>query len=82
MSVSDDTISRRIQDMAEDVNDQLIEKLRRNDFTIQMDKATDSHDDAHLICYVRFVVNKVFHEDLHFCKIIVGETKAVDLFKI
>lgn len=80
--LSDNTISRRIQDMAEDINDQLIEKLIGNDFAIQLDEATDSHNDAHLICYVRFVVNDVFHEDLLFCKTIVGETKAADLFNI
>lgn len=55
------TISRRIQDMAEEINDQLIEKLIGNDFAIQLDEATDSHNDAHLICYVRLVVNEVFH---------------------
>lgn len=80
--LSDNTISRRIQDMAEDINDQLIEKLIGNDFAIQLDEATDSHNDAHLICYVRFVVNDVFHENLLFCKTIVGETKAADLFNI
>jgi len=74
------TISRRIQDMAEDINDQLIEKLIGNDFAIQLDEATDRHNDAHLICCVRLVVNDAFHEDLLFCKTIVGETKAADLF--
>jgi hypothetical protein len=67
--------------MTEDINDQLIEKLKGNVFAIQLDEATDSHNDAHLICYVRFVVNYVFHEDLLFCKTIVGITKAADLFK-
>lgn len=68
--------------MAENINDQLIEKLIENDFAFQLDEATDSHNDAHLICYVKFAVNNVFHEDLLFCKINIGETKLAYLFNI
>ena len=55
--LSDTTISRRICDMADDINTQLIEKVR-DIFAIQLDEATDSHNDAHLICYIRFVDEK------------------------
>jgi hypothetical protein len=50
--LSDNTISRRIHDMAEDINNQLIEKLKGNDFAIQLDEETNSHNVAHLICNV------------------------------
>jgi hypothetical protein len=72
--LSDNTI--RIQDMAEDINEQLIEKLKGNNFAIQLDEATDSHNDAHLVCCVKFIVNDVFREDLLFCKTIVGKIKS------
>jgi hypothetical protein len=62
--------------MAEDINDQLIEKIEGNYFAIQLDETTDSYNDAHLICYVRFVVSDVLHEDLLFCITIVGKKKS------
>jgi hypothetical protein len=51
--LSNNTNTRRIY-MSEDVNDQLIEKLKYKHFGIQLDEATDNNNDAHLICYVRF----------------------------
>lgn len=81
MSLSDNTISRRIIEMADDVNDQLIEKLK-GDFAIQLDEATDMHNDAHLVCFVRFIDDNKFCEDLLFCKSIKSGTKAADLFEI
>lgn len=50
--------------MAEDRNDQLIEKIKGNEFGLQLDEATDSNRDAHLICYVRFVDGNDVMEDL------------------
>ncbi|GFV74381.1 SCAN domain-containing protein 3 [Trichonephila clavipes] len=52
--LSNDTLSRRIDDIAEDVEQQLFGKLRDKSFSIQLDEATDSNKDAHFIAYVRF----------------------------
>ncbi|GFY24806.1 SCAN domain-containing protein 3 [Trichonephila clavipes] len=52
--LSNDTVSRRIDDIAEDVKQQLFGKLRDKLFSIQLDEATDSNKDAHFIAYVRF----------------------------
>ncbi|GFS74687.1 SCAN domain-containing protein 3 [Trichonephila clavipes] len=52
--LSNDTVSRRIDDIAEDVEEQLFGKLRDKLFSIQLDEATDSNKDAHFIAYVRF----------------------------
>jgi hypothetical protein len=65
--LSDTTINRRILDVAEDINDQLIDKLKGKDFSLQLDEATDNNNDGYLICYVRFIDGGVFHEDLLFC---------------
>ena len=50
--LSADIINRRVGDMADDVNDQLMEKLK-DDLAIHLDEAHDSHNNAHLVCYVR-----------------------------
>ncbi|GFV07748.1 SCAN domain-containing protein 3 [Trichonephila clavipes] len=52
--LSNDTVSRRIDDIAEDVEQQLFGKLRDKSFSIQLDEATDSNKDAHFIAHVRF----------------------------
>ncbi|GFS48927.1 zinc finger BED domain-containing protein 5 [Trichonephila clavipes] len=54
MPLSNDTVSRRIDDIAEDVEQQLFGKLRDKLFSIQLDEATDSNKDAHFLAYVRF----------------------------
>ena len=46
---------RRIGDMALDIHDQLIDRTKQREFSLQLDEATDGSRDAHLICYVRFV---------------------------
>lgn len=79
--LSNNTISRRIHDMAKDINEQIVEKLSGL-FSIQLDEATDSNDDAQLICYVRYIEETNVCEDLLFCRKICEGGKAADLFKI
>jgi hypothetical protein len=50
--LSNNTVSRQISDISEDLEEQLIEKLRNNRFAIQIDEATDCSGVAHLIAYV------------------------------
>ncbi|GFY16972.1 protein FAM200B [Trichonephila clavipes] len=56
--LSNDTVSRRIDDIAENVEQHLFGKLRDKLFSIQLDEATDSNKDAHFIAYVRFWDNR------------------------
>ncbi|KAL4107468.1 hypothetical protein QTP88_017810 [Uroleucon formosanum] len=53
--LSNNTISRQIQDISDNINDQLIDKLRNKNFAIQLDEATDNNKDAYLICYLEDV---------------------------
>ena len=82
MLLSNNTISRRIQHIAEDFNDQLIEKIKGKEFGLQLDEATDNNNAAHLICYVWFIDGHNIVEDLLFCKSITAGAKAQDLFEI
>jgi hypothetical protein len=66
--LSNNTISRRMQHIAEDLNDQLIVKLKGKEFGLQLDEATDNKNDAHFICYVQFIDGNNIVEDFFFCK--------------
>ncbi|GFX73418.1 SCAN domain-containing protein 3 [Trichonephila clavipes] len=80
--LSNDTVSRRIDDIAEDVEQQLFGKLRDKLFSIQLDEATDSNKDAHFIAYVRFWDGMSAVEELLFCKPIKLKATAIALFDI
>ncbi|CAH0402530.1 unnamed protein product [Chilo suppressalis] len=56
--------------------------MKSKEFGLQLDEATDSNDDTHLICYVRFLADNIIVEDLLFCKSIIGSAKAQDLYEI
>ncbi|GFV02666.1 zinc finger MYM-type protein 6 [Trichonephila clavipes] len=78
---SNDTVSRRIDDIAEDVEQQLFGKLRDKLFSIQLDEVTDSNKDAHFIAYVRFC-DGMSAVELLFCKTIKLKATAIALFDI
>ena len=83
--LSNNTISRRIDKISDDINDQLVAKMRGNEFSLQLDEATTStsNKDAYLICYVRFIDNDDnIVEDLLFCKPILTNCRAHELFAI
>ncbi|GFY19400.1 zinc finger BED domain-containing protein 5 [Trichonephila clavipes] len=80
--LSNDTVSRRIDDIAEDVEQQLFGKLRDKLFSIQLDEATDSNKDAHFIAYVRFWDGMSAVEELLFCKLIKLKATGIALFDI
>ena len=83
--ISNNTISRRIDKISDDINDQLVAKMHGNEFSLQLDEATTStsNTDAYLICYVRFIDNNHnIVEDLLFCKPILTNCRAHELFAI
>ena len=81
--LSNNTISKRIDKISEDIHDQLVTKIRGNEFSLQLYEATTSHKDAYLICNVRFIDNDDnIVEDLLFCKPILTNCRAHELFTI
>ena len=79
------TSCRRIDKIADNINDQLVAKMRKNEFGLLLDEATTStsHKDIYLICYVRFIDNDYnIIEDLLFCKSILTNCRAHELFAI
>ena len=83
--LSNNTISRRIDKTSNDINNQLVAKMHGNEFSLLLDEATTStnNKDAYLICYVRFIDNDDnIIEDLLFCKPILTNCRAHELFAI
>jgi len=53
--LSDNTVSRRIGEMAEDVSAQLLDQVRASEyFALQLDESTDVANAAELLVYIRF----------------------------
>ncbi len=58
----------RIDEIAADLEEQLIVKLRQRQFTLQIDESTFAGSTALLMAYVRYVEDGSFHEEMLFCE--------------
>lgn len=81
--LSNDTVSRRISDMANNTKEQLIQAVRTSPwFGIQIDETTDVAGLAQLIVFVRGIQDDRAFEDLLFCKPLNMSTKGRDIFTL
>uniref|UniRef100_A0A8C6S3X4 DUF4371 domain-containing protein n=1 Tax=Neogobius melanostomus TaxID=47308 RepID=A0A8C6S3X4_9GOBI len=79
--LSNDTMGRRIQDMAIDMKDQLIERVRENGrFSLQIDESTDLSGAAQLLTFIRYAFEGKMHHDLLFCSAMEGKCTGRDIF--
>jgi hypothetical protein len=80
--LSNDTVSRRISDMASNVKEQLIEKVKTiKYYSIQLDESTDVSNMAHLLTFMRFEDEESVKEELLFCETLLGRTTSNYIFK-
>ena len=76
------TVARRIEDMAEDIEAQLIERIVKSPwFTIQCDESTDIENKAVLLVFVRYLYEADIHEDILCALLLPKNTTASELFK-
>lgn len=81
--LSNNTVSRRIDDMAEDVTVQLLEQVKNSEyFALQLDESTDVANKAQLLVYIRFISEEKIVEEVLFCKAMTGRTTGKDIFRI
>ncbi|XP_030289596.1 zinc finger BED domain-containing protein 5-like [Sparus aurata] len=79
--LSNDTVGRRIQDIANDIKDQLIDRVRKSGrFSLQIDECTDVSGDAQLLAFVRYSYEGKMHEDMLFCSSMEGTCTGRDIF--
>ncbi|XP_054573034.1 LOW QUALITY PROTEIN: zinc finger BED domain-containing protein 5-like, partial [Eptesicus fuscus] len=81
ISLSNNTVCRRIDDMSADILDQVIQEIKSPlpIFSIQLDESTDVANCSQLLVYVRYINDDVFKDEFLFCKPL-ETTTAHDVF--
>ena len=86
--LSNDTISRRIEDLSSNIMNQFREHFDvqgRDDelsqlWALQVDDSTDSTRKAHLFSFIRFVKNESFVNQCLFCKELKTTTRGEEIY--
>ena len=82
LPLPNDTINRRITDMADDVEQQVVAEILRtplNTFSIQLDESTDVSSYAQLLVLAPYIQDGDFKEEFLFCHCLETTTKG-DVF--
>lgn len=78
--LSNNTVQRRIDEMAKDVELSLCEYLQTSKFSIQLDESTLPNNEALLLAYVRFIKEEKICQELLFAKNLETDTKGESIF--
>ena len=81
LSISDNTVQRRIQEMSEDIKNQVVEQIKQSPiFVLQLDESTDVSSCAQLMIYVRYIHSSNFKDEFLFCQPPESHTRGIDVF--
>ena len=76
------TVTRRIEEIAEDIEIQLLERINSSPwYALQVDESTDIDNKAILLVYVRYIYHEDVHEDLLCALSLSTNTTGAELFK-
>lgn len=78
--LSNDSVARRVKEMALDTEEQLCATLRENRFSIQLDETTTADNNVLLMAYARFVSGRDVAEDMLFIKYLSADTRGETIF--
>ncbi|KRY07880.1 SCAN domain-containing protein 3 [Trichinella patagoniensis] len=82
ISLPDSTVKRRIDELADDIKQQVLEKVKCSPFfAISCDESTDHANCAQLIVHARFIANNTIKEELLFSEPLKTTTKGADVFQ-
>ena len=82
LSISNNTVDRRIIDMSEDVKLKVVSEMKTallGIFSIQLDESTDVASCAKLICFAMNIHDEDFKEDFLFCLPLETTTRGIDV---
>ena len=79
--LSNSSVSRRIDEMAADVENQLVSKLQVNDFSLQLDESTLPDNSALLMAFVRFLDVYEICQAMLFALKLTTDAKGESIFK-
>ena len=80
MPFSNSSVSRRIDEMGQDVEQQLIDKLKSQRFSLQIDECTERKSEALLLAYVRYIDMEKFQEEMLFCQSLETTTRGENIY--
>lgn len=81
ISLSNNTIQRRIDEMASDVEENLNNILRNTEFSLQIDESTLPNNESLLLAYVRFIHDGKLYQELLFARTLETDTKGHSIFQ-
>ena len=84
VSLSNRTIQRKIEDMAADIRDQVVQEIKSAAFglfSIQLDESTDVASCSQLMVFEKYAHLNGFKVEIPFCSRLEKPTKAVDSFE-
>ena len=80
--LSASTITRRIDEIAEDIEAQLLERINELPwYAIQVDESTDVDNKATMLVFVQYIFQEAVHEDMLYALLLPTNTTAAELFK-
>lgn len=80
ISLSDNTVKRRIDDMGADIRDQVVEGIKSSPwFAVQCDESTDVANCCQLLVFARYIYEDNIKEELLFVKDLKTTAKASDV---
>ncbi|KAI5152824.1 hypothetical protein ENBRE01_3037 [Enteropsectra breve] len=82
ISLSNDTVQKRIDEMADYIEESLCEYLKRVQFSIQLDESTLPNNKSILLSFVRFIKDEKICEELLFVKELQTDTRGRSIFNI
>lgn len=80
--LSNNTVQRRIDEMAQDVEVSLCDFLKTTQFSLQLDESTLTGNESLLLVYVRFIKEEKICQDLLFAKKLITDTKGESIFQV
>uniref|UniRef100_A0A5S6Q618 DUF4371 domain-containing protein n=1 Tax=Trichuris muris TaxID=70415 RepID=A0A5S6Q618_TRIMR len=80
--LSNNTVQRRIDETANNVEDALCSSLRTTQFSLQIDESCLPGNEALLLAYVRFIKDEKLVQELLFAKELVTDTKGASIFAL